>query len=183
MSVLCYLPRAGFPDFYRVNLCSGLLTTINIQQDIIYMPLFSARTAEMLFWLCFFPAIPTQNLVLVLNLLIFISPQRCDVTPIKLCSTRLLTRFLKSLNFFCFTLAYQTFFLKSNFYYFGKQTLFLCFWISRSWFIFGVLVLFASAWLFLWNLFIHKNKWTRIQVHSSLTRECKINLENIAQSW
>ena len=123
----CYLPRAGFPDFYRVNLCSGLLTTINIQQDIIYMPLFSARTAEMLFWLCFFPAIPTQNLVLVLNLLIFISPQRCDVTPIKLCSTRLLTRFLKSLNFFCFILAYQTFFLKSNFYYFGKQTLFLCF--------------------------------------------------------
>ena len=79
MSVLCcYLAGAGFPDFYRVNLCSGPLTTINIQQDIIYMALFSARTAAMLFWLCFFPAIPTQNLVLVLNLLIFISPQRCD---------------------------------------------------------------------------------------------------------
>ena len=72
MSILYYyLAGTGFPHFYRVNLRSGLLTTVNIQQHMIYMALFPVRTAEMLFYLRFFPTFPAQNLVLVLNLLSF----------------------------------------------------------------------------------------------------------------
>ena len=129
MSLLCcYLARAGFPDFYRVNLCSGLLTTINIQQDIIYMPLFSARTAEMLFWLCFFPAIPTQNLVLVLNLLIFISPQRsnyCDKCHTnKIMFNQVVNMiFEESQLFFVSYWHIRHFFKKSHYY--GKEILLL----------------------------------------------------------
>ena len=129
MSLLCcYLARAGFPDFYRVNLCSGLLTTINIQQDIIYMALFSARTAEMLFWLCFFPAIPTQNLVLVLNLLIFISPQRsnyCDKCHTnKIMFNQVVNMiFEESQLFFVSYWHIRHFFKKSHYY--GKEILLL----------------------------------------------------------
>ena len=110
--IMLLLSRNWISRFYRVNLCSSLLATVNIQHHITSMALFSVRTAEILFWLCSFPAFPAQNLVLVLNLFIFNSSQRfnyydwCHTD--KFVSTDLLTRFWKSLNF-CFPLAYQTF--------------------------------------------------------------------------
>ena len=101
------------------------------------MALFSARTAEMLFWLCSFPTIPTQNLVLVLNLLIFISPQRsnyCDKCHTnKIMFNQVVNMIFEESQLFFVSYWHIRHFLKKvtimvkRFYYFGKETLFLCF--------------------------------------------------------